>query len=119
MNPDALKPLTVSKETEILMNLMEELRLAFARLLPLLDLLNTPQGEEEQEMIRRLLKMMMDVETELARSSAWREEFEARQAKIEENQILILQNLNGLTSKITDMHAGFMPLIAEPEPMGG
>ncbi len=111
MNPDALEPLTVSTETEILMDLLRELKSISEQLLPLLDLLKTPVDEEEQNMIRRLLSVMIDVEVALAQNTAWREALEARQARTEETQSAILDQLTLLNSKVEDIHNGFMPLV--------
>ncbi len=112
MKPDTLEPLTVSPDTDILMNQLQELQKDIRALAPLLDLLRTPQGQEEQEMIRRLLSMMTNVEAHLAGNSD-------RQANIEKSQAGIQQQLDRLERKVTDLHRGVMPLVTVPDPTDG
>lgn len=119
MKPDTLEPLTVSPDTNILMDRMQELQKDIRALAPLLDLLRTPQGQEEQEMIRRLLALMANVDAHLASDTDRHQAVEKRQARIEETQGVILQQLVRLERKVTDLHRGVMPLVTLPDTQGG
>ncbi|PVA08496.1 hypothetical protein DC366_18915 [Pelagivirga sediminicola] len=108
MKPDTLEPLTVSTDTDIVLNQLRELQKDIRALAPLLDLLRTPQGQEEQDMIRRLLSTMTNVEAHLTGHTD-------RQAQAEETQAHIQQQLKRLERKVTDLHRGLMPLVGNSD----
>ncbi len=111
MTPDALKSLTVSSETQILMNLLYEVQEGIQGLSPLLDLLNTPIGTEEKDMIQRLFLVLIAVEKALDQEVAERKALEARLTSIEDTQAKILGQLQHLSSKMADLHGGMMPVL--------
>ncbi|MCV2894990.1 hypothetical protein [Lentibacter sp. XHP0401] len=115
MNTPTLKPLQLSSDTEVLMKQLKQVMGLVESLHPLLDLLTSPHGEEEQEMFRRILSLMTTVEEQLRHSQQDRETSTARLASIEQTQIETLRELKAMKRMTMELHQEFMQLMG-PEP---
>lgn len=103
MSQSDLKPLTLSSEAEILMNKIGQVKSLVECLQPLLDLLTTPHGEEDQDMIRRLLSVMTAVEVELRDRTQAQESLTDRLKTLENNQTAMMNMVSDIHRRISHL----------------